>query len=376
MHWSLHKRSNRKRGVNMEKDKETIVVSRWHFEKSVYELGLFSEDNECQESWELVPGEEIPKILLGTVRRCTYGAFSFGDMICWNPAPLSEFIDARCQSHVDKRMQCSIYNPGKAANNDWGCTEENPLCPLYQRCLCERVCYLGVFADREVDVVKLGESDDYKTRGFLQGLAAVVPIYLKDGGKMSLMRSKRVERELAKAVSNIFLDGRYYRVETKPFAAPYKRRTPELLLSFLNADPEKCAKLLESLAMRLMEEAKRRLGPNDLIDNLSLGSPEPCFNSQDEELVDIEQIKRLCKDSTFLEKGKLRLKAPRKKTFFGGEVLSGKPPHVILHVRSGFLQNNSPFMLSINPNRLNGLKGRIYKSSEQSSLLSFVEGTS
>jgi len=352
-----------------------IAISRWDFEQRHYELGLFSEDNECQKSWELVPGEDIPKISLRTIRRCTHGAFSSRDMICWRPAPLTEFIDARCHSHVDKRMQCSIHNPGKAANRDWECTEENPLCPLYQRCLCERVCYLGIFSDQQVYVVKLGESDDHKTRGVLQGLAATIPIYLKDGGKMSLMRSKRVEYELERAIPNTVFDGRYYRVETKPFAAPYKRRTPATLLSFLDADPERCARLLEPLAIHLIEEARRRLGPNDLVDDLSLGSPEPCFSDQDKELVDIDQVRKLCNDPSFFEKEKLRLNAPRKKTFFGGEVLSGKPPHVILYVRKDFLKKNPPFMLSINPSRLNGLEACVSRSSlEQSSLFSFMEG--
>lgn len=210
----------------------------------------------------------------------------------------------------------------------------------------------------------------------MQGLAAIIPIYLKDGGKMSLMRSKRVESELAKAIPSTVFDGRYYRVETKPFAAPYKRRTPKILLAFLDADPERCARVLEPLAIQLLEEARRRLGPDDLVDNLSLGSAEPCFSDQDKELVDIDQVKKLCEDPSFFEKGKLRLKAPRKKTFFGGEVLSGKPPHVILHVRENFLKKNPPFMLSINPSRLNGLEASISKSPEQSSLFSFMEGAS
>jgi len=358
----------------VEEDEKMIVACRWNFEERQYQLGLFSEFGECQDSWNLVPGEEVPKISLGRIRRCTQGAFSFDEGICWQLAPVGDFIDAKCRSHIDKRMLCSIYSPGTAAGRDWECTEDDPLCHLYRRCLSERVCYLGIFADREVHVVKLGETDNYETRGLLQGLAAIVPIYLKDGGKMSLMQSKCVERELSKAIPNIVLNGKRFRIETKPFTAPYKRRTPTVLLAFLGADPERCANLLEQLASQLLEEARRIKGPNHILENLSLGSPHPCFTDSDADLVDFEYIKKLCQDPSFSEKGKLRLKSPRRKEYFGGDVLSGKPPHVITYVRNGFLGNNPSFMLSMNPNRLNGYEATLSKYLEQSSLSAFAEG--
>jgi hypothetical protein len=356
----------------MESSQEMIVVCRWNFQNRRYELGLFTEYGECQDSWELVPGEEIPKILLQNTRRCTYGAFSFGETICWHVAPVSEFVDAKCLHHIDKRMLCSMNSPGRAVGRNWECTEDEPLCPQYQRCLSERVCYFGVFAENEVDVIKLGETDDYETRGFLQGLAAIIPIYRRDGGKMSLMKSKLVERELSLAAPKIFLNGKCYRIETKPFTAPYKRKTPAILLAFLNANPDECTKLVERLATLLLEEARRRNSSNELLRDLSLGSPHPCFVDSDADLVDFAYIKKLCQEPSMLEEGKLRLKAPRKKEYFGGDVLSGKPPHIITYIRSNFLGNEVPFMLSMNPNRLNGYEATLSKTLEQSTLSTFL----
>jgi hypothetical protein len=324
--------------------------------------------------WDLVPGEEIPKISIRQIRRCTQGAFRFSESICWELAPVDEFIDAKCAYHVDKRMLCAIHNPGRAVGKDWKCTEENPLCELYQRCLSERVCYLGVFAESKVDIIKVGETDDYETRGLLQGLGAIIPIYLRDGGKMSLMRSKLIERDLSKAVPSLIVNGKQYRIETKPFIAPYKQRTPEVLLSFLNADPEKCAKLLESIATSLLEQTKQKSSSNELLSDLSLGDPKPCFLDSDADLVDTEQIKKLCQDPILFEEGVLRLKVPRKKAYFMGDIVSGKPPHIITYIRRGLLGDNPAFLLSINPNRLNGYEATLQKTMEQSSLYPFLGG--
>ncbi|MEM2129136.1 MAG: hypothetical protein QXZ70_00905 [Candidatus Bathyarchaeia archaeon] len=358
----------------MQQSNELVIVTRWNFDKSMYEFGLSSEFGEIQASWELVPGEEIPRLSINTLkRRCTHGAFLCGEKICWNEAPVDVFIDARCSSHIDKRMLCSIHTPGSAVGKHWQCTEKDPLCPSYQRCLSERVCYVGVFAENNVEILKLGETDDCCTRGLLQGLGAIVPIFLKDGGQMSLMRSKSVERELARLVNGVTLNGKFYKVETRPFSAPYKRRTPNILLSFLAADPEKCVPLAGKLAEAFLRQAKDIAGlENDLVQNLSLGDPQPCPHNP--ELVDIDSMRRLCQDGSLLVEGKLRMKAPRKRDFFGGEILSGKPPHVIVYVRDNISSRESPFLLSVNPMRLGGYVVKHCMASEQMQLSWFSEG--
>jgi len=358
----------------MQQNNELVIGARWNFDKAVYELGLFSEYGERQASWELVPGEEIPRLSIEVSRRrCIHGAFSYGQKICWRDAPTDVFIDARCSTHMDRRMLCSIHNPGRAVGRDWQCSEEDPLCPSYQRCLSERVCYVGVFAENSVGILKLGETDDCGTRGLLQGLGAIVPIFMKDGGKMSLMRSKRVERELARFVNGVMLSGRFYKVETQPFSAPYKRRTPNILLSFLAADPQKCVSLAEKLGEAFLKRARDSAEPNnDLIQDLSLGDPEPCHHNPD--LVDIDFVGKLCQKKSLLIEGKLRMKSPRKRDFFGGEILSGKPPHVITYVRNDGWSKEPPFLLSMNPTRLSGYMVRRGAISEQMHLSLFSEG--